>query len=115
MSGPTITAEEAYPRIYAVVRRIPRGRVASYAQVAHEAGLPGRARLVGRALADAGAPARLPWHRVINAQGRLSLPASSQAYLEQTARLVAEGVAFESGRVSFARYGWQRSPAPVRD
>lgn len=110
-----ITAAEAYPRIWRVVRAVPRGRVASYAQVAYEAGLPGRARMVGRALADAGASAKLPWHRVINAQGRIALPRSSTAYVEQKSRLVAEGVIFEAGdRVSFAKYGWKRAGrAPV--
>lgn len=110
-----ITAAEAYPKIWAVVRRIPRGKVASYAQVAYAAGLPGRARMVGRALADAGASAKLPWHRVINAQGRIALPASSEAYVEQKSRLVAEGVSFSGERVSFARHGWTRGAAPVLD
>lgn len=112
-----ITAAEAYPRIWRVVRTVPRGRVASYAQIAYEAGLPGRARMVGRALADAGGAAKLPWHRVINAQGRIALPRSSTAYVEQKSRLVAEGVIFEAGdRVSFARYGWKRAGcAPVLD
>jgi methylated-DNA-protein-cysteine methyltransferase-like protein len=113
-----ITAAEAYPRIWRVVRSVPRGRVASYAQVAYEAGLPGRARMVGRALSEAGASAKqLPWHRVINAQGRIALPRSSAAYVEQKTRLIAEGVIFEAGdRVSFARYGWKRrGSAPVLD
>lgn len=115
MPRSSITADDAYPRFWAVIRQIPRGRVASYAQVAFAAGLPGRARMVGRSLADAGAPDGLPWHRVINAQGRIALPVSSAAYSEQKARLVAEGVIFENGRASFARYGWKRGPAPVLD
>jgi methylated-DNA-protein-cysteine methyltransferase related protein len=112
-----VPAQEAYPRIFAIVRKLPRGRVASYAQVAFEAGLPGRARLVGRALSEAGAAARLPWHRVINAQGRIALPRSSTAYVEQKSRLIAEGVVFETGdRISFARYGWKRGGrAPLLD
>lgn len=110
-----VTAAQAYPRFFAVVQRIPRGRVASYAQVANAAGLPGRARMVGRALGDATASPTLPWHRVINAQGRIALPKSSAAYAEQKSRLVAEGVSFDGERVSFARYGWTRSAAPVLD
>lgn len=109
-----ITTADAYPRIWAVVRRIPRGRVASYSQVAYLADLPGRARMVGRALADAGASPKLPWHRVINAQGRIALPKSSEAYVEQKTRLIAEGVIFSGERVSFDRYGWQRDPSPLR-
>lgn len=113
MPLPPITAAEAYPRIWKTVRRIPRGKVASYAQVAFEAGLPGRARMVGRALADAGSSLKLPWHRVINAQGRIALPISSEAYAEQKSLLVAEGVIFDGDRVNFTRYGWKRDPAPV--
>jgi methylated-DNA-protein-cysteine methyltransferase related protein len=115
MPAKPIPAESAYPLIFAVVRQIPRGRVASYAQVAHAAGLPGRARLVGRALSYAGGQGKLPWHRVINAQGRIALPKSSEAYVEQKSRLIAEGVMFEGDRVSFARYGWKRGLAPVVD
>jgi len=111
-----ITAAEAYPLIFAVIKRIPRGKVASYAQVAYAAGFPGRARMVGRALADAGGGGpKLPWHRVINAQGRIALPRSSEAYVEQKTRLVAEGVLFEGDRISFTRYGWKRGSAPVLD
>lgn len=115
MPATPVTAAEAYPRIWAVVRKVPRGRVASYAQIAFAAGLPGRARMVGRALGDAGASDKLPWHRIINAQGRIALPKSSEAYIEQKSRLVAEGVMFENERVSFARYGWKRGVAPVVD
>ena len=115
MPSKPITAAVAYPLIIAVVKRIPRGKVASYAQVAYAAGLPGRARMVGRALSDAGGGGKLPWHRVINAQGRIALPRSSEAYVEQKSRLVAEGVIFEGDRVSFTRYGWKRGGAPVLD
>tara|TARA_R110000787_G_scaffold213378_2_gene322913 strand:- start:1436 stop:1786 length:351 start_codon:yes stop_codon:yes gene_type:complete len=112
----SVTADVAYPLICSVVRKIPRGKVASYAQVAYAAGLPGRARMVGRALSDAGPKARLPWHRVVNAQGCIALPKSSAAYLEQKARLLAEGIEFAaSGRISFARFGWKRDPAPILD
>ena len=99
-----------------MVKKIPRGRVASYAQIAWLAGFPGRARMVGRALSDAGGAAKLPWHRVINAQGKIALPRSSTAYIEQKSRLVAEGVIFESGdRVSLRTHGWRKGDAPVLD
>ena len=115
MRAKPVSADEAYPKILAVVRKIPRGRVASYAQIARLAGFPGRARMVGRALSDAGGVTKLPWHRVINAQGRIALPKSSEAYVEQKSRLIAEGVIFEDDRVSFSRYGWQRGEAPLLD
>ncbi len=82
--------DERYRRIYAVVAAIPAGQVMSYGEVARRAGLGRAARLVGRALA--GCPPDLPWHRVVNAAGRISLPPGSAAAAEQRQRLVAEGV-----------------------
>lgn len=98
-----------YERIYAVVRRIPRGRVATYGQVAALAGLPRQPRLVGYALHALPSASALPWHRVINAQGRVSARAgASEAGLEQRLRLELEGVRFDArGRVSFERFGWK--------
>jgi methylated-DNA-protein-cysteine methyltransferase related protein len=99
-----------YARIYAVVRRIPSGRVTTYGNVARVAGLPGHARQVGYALAALPSGTTVPWHRVINAQGRLSLErAGSSSGTTQRIRLVAEGIAVDaSGRVSLARFGWRR-------
>ncbi|MHC4990490.1 MAG: MGMT family protein [Planctomycetota bacterium] len=95
-----------YERIYAAVRRIPRGRVATYGQVAAVAGIPGHARQVGYAL-SALASDKVPWHRVINAQGRISLRAFDGSEAEQRARLEAEGVVFDAqGRVSLSRFRW---------
>jgi methylated-DNA-protein-cysteine methyltransferase-like protein len=89
---------ERYERIYMVVASIPRGTVASYGAVAERAGLPRAARLVGRALAEC--PEGIPWHRVVNAAGRISLPAGSRARADQLRRLGAEGVAVRDGRVA---------------
>jgi len=91
------------------IAAIPRGRVASYGEIAARAGLPRRARLVGRVLKDAGDVARLPWHRVLRADGRIAFPPGSRAYREQRQRLVAEGVLVVSGRVDLSRFGWQRN------
>jgi len=94
-------------RIYAVVKRIPRGHVCTYGGVAERAELPRRARLVGQALSQlAGGSKRVPWHRVINAQGRISFPARSASAVEQRRRLEAEGVVFVRGRVNLQRFGW---------
>lgn len=94
-------------RIYAVVTKIPRGRVATYGWIAERAGLPRRARLVGQALSELPARRRVPWHRVINAQGRISFPARSTQAVEQRRRLEAEGVYFVRGRVNLDRFGWR--------
>ncbi|MYD95998.1 MAG: MGMT family protein [Gammaproteobacteria bacterium] len=91
-------------RIWQVVASIPYARVASYGQVAELAGLPASARRVGRSLAGLPADSRLPWHRVINAAGRVSLPGAAGE--RQRQRLREEGVAFTDGRVDLERYGW---------
>jgi methylated-DNA-protein-cysteine methyltransferase-like protein len=98
---------ESYRRIYAVVRRIPRGRVATYGQVALLAGLPRAARQVGYALHALSGSSTVPWHRVINASGRISLPPGAGG-VEQRLRLVADGVAVDQGgAVSLARHQWR--------
>lgn len=92
-------------RIHAVVDSIPRGRVATYGDVAREAGLPRRARLVGRVLSRLSAGSGLPWYRVVNASGHLSpRPGGTD---EQRRRLGREGVAVSSaGRVDLTRLRW---------
>jgi methylated-DNA-protein-cysteine methyltransferase-like protein len=90
-----------------VIALIPRGRVATYGEVARQAGVPGAARRVGRALQGLPPRTRIPWHRVINARGRISLPAGSAAGAEQRKRLEAEGVVFrKNGSVDLQRFGW---------
>jgi len=109
-------ANEAYARIWAAVRRIPKGRVATYGQVAAAAGLAKQPRLAGYALHNLPRGSSVPWHRVINAQGRLSFPPRSVPWREQRRRLESEGVVFLGGRVNLARYGWQRSrESPLLD
>ena len=88
------------------VRAIPFGRVASYGQVATAAGLPGRARLVGRALGTLHVDDSVPWHRVINAAGRISFPVGSDAHDLQRGLLEDEGVEFVHGRVRDRRFWW---------
>jgi methylated-DNA-protein-cysteine methyltransferase-like protein len=100
----------SYARIYAVVRRIPRGRVATYGQIAELAGLPGHARQVGYALAALPEGSVVPWHRVLNARGALSLRRDSGGEVSQRLRLEQEGVHFDAGgRVALARVRWRPS------
>ncbi len=98
----------AYRRIYAVVRRIPRGRIASYGQVAALAGLPGRARQVGYAMHALPNGSDVPWYRVVNAEGAISRRRVPGAELSQRLLLEREGVRFgPRGRASFATFGWK--------
>jgi len=99
-----------FTRLLAVVRRIPRGRVATYGQVAALAGLPRYARHVGYALHAQPAGTPLPWHRVVNARGGISVRPWDGGAETQRLRLEAEGVQFDArGRVPLERYGWKRA------
>lgn len=97
---------ERFEKIWQVVRRIPYGRVSTYGRVARLAGLPGRSRFVGLALRQTPVGLSLPWHRVINASGRISLPKFRGHYAEQKTRLIAEGILFRNEKVNLLRYGW---------
>jgi len=97
----------SYAKIYAVVRRIPRGRVATYGQVAELAGFPGQARQAGYALHALPVSTTVPWHRVLNARGTVSVRASGDS-LSQRLLLEREGIRFDAaGRIALARYRWQ--------
>lgn len=103
-------------KVWNTAKTIPRGRVTTYGQLATAAGFPRAARLAGFALKNTPPKMKLPWHRVLNAQGRISFPARSAAWREQRRRLEAEGVVFLGGRVDLKRYGWRtRSDSPLLD
>ncbi len=98
----------SYQQIYAVVRRIPRGRVATYGQIANLAGLAGHARQVGYALHALPPETAGPWHRVVNAQGGISRRSVPGAELAQRQLLMMEGVPLDGrGRVRLAQVRWQ--------
>lgn len=98
----------AYERIYAVVARIPRGKVATYGQVAALAGLPRHARQVGYALSAIPDGLKLPWQRVVNSKGEVSRRALSFDEPRQRYLLEEEKVVFgKDGRISLKKYGWK--------
>jgi len=101
--------------ILAVVRRIPRGRVATYGQVAALAGLARQPRLVGYAMHALPSGTTVPWHRVINARGMVSIRSDGVASLSQRLLLEREGVQFDGrGRVSLERYQWRPTRSSSR-
>ncbi len=103
---PRPSAASFFSRVYALVRRVPRGRVVTYGQVARALGAPGAARTVGWAMRVS--PESVPWHRVINARGEIRLRPTT-GYHEQRARLKAEGVRFNRrGKIDLDKYGWKR-------
>jgi methylated-DNA-protein-cysteine methyltransferase related protein len=94
-------------QVWQVVFMIPHGSVATYGQIAALAGLPGGARRVGRILSQLPGGSRIPWHRVVNASGGISLPEGSRGYARQRSRLEKEGIAFnKSGRVPLRQFRW---------
>lgn len=99
-------------RVVEAIKSIPRGKVATYGQLAAMAGNPRGARQVVRALASLSAKEGLPWHRVINAKGTISL--TGAGFDEQKALLAAEGVAVdERGAVDLKRFGWRQETGRV--
>ena len=114
--SPPPRSASAYPRIYAVVSRIPRGHVATYGQVAAEAGMQHAPRVAGYALHALPEGSAIPWHRVVAAGGRLSLgkldPSSA---VTQRLRLEHEGVRFDGrGCVDMERFTWKPRARAVR-
>ncbi len=99
-------APTLFSRVYALVRKIPRGRVVTYGQIARALGMPHGARTVGWAMRAC--QEDVPWHRVVNACGEISVRPTA-GFHEQRARLQAEGVRFNrSGKIDLERYAWKR-------
>ncbi len=107
------TPTKTYETIYAVVRQIPHGQVATYGQVAELAGLLGKPRVVGYALFRVAEPAvGIPWHRVVNAKGEVSYSQVRQGsdYLQRSL-LEDEGITFKpNGKLDLAQHRWQPDP-----
>ncbi len=104
-------AAEFRAAVVAVVRRIPRGKLLTYGDVARLAGWPGRPRQVGMTLKGLPESIRLPWHRVVNAQGLVPLRARFWGAYEQMARLRLEGIPVDKdGRLPLAKFRWTPRP-----
>ncbi len=102
----TSDSETRRAALYLALAQIPQGKVISYGELAAVAGLGRAARWVGRVLSQLPDDTRLPWHRVLAADGRLSLAAGTVSGEEQRARLRAEGVQLVNDRVDIRRHGW---------
>jgi len=103
----TTATEKRYERIYATIRDIPQGCVASYGQIAEIAGVPRGARQVGYALRHLPNGHDVPWYRVIRSSGRIAFEKGSDAFNEQSKRLMMEDVAILEGRIDMQKYRWQ--------
>ena len=103
--------KSGWARVYKLVKKIPRGRVVTYGEVARALKLPGGARTAGRAMAGCPAGQGVPWHRVLGAGGKLLI--REQVAALQRRLLESEGVEFRGSRVDFAKHGW-KFPRSVR-
>lgn len=101
-------AAMSWHAVYKVAKRVPRGCVITYGQLARMARIDGGARAVGRALASCPADSGIPWHRVVGAGGRILLQEPKAAL--QRRLLEAEKVQFLMGGVDLHRYAWEPKP-----
>lgn len=100
-------SQENYQKIWRTVRAIPAGKVASYGQIADLAGLPGRARLVGKSLGQVPQGESVPWYRVLRSNGQLAFPKGSDTAQRQTGLLQEENVVVLNNRVKLKEFQWQ--------
>ena len=102
-----MSSGDSYKRIWQQAAMIPAGQVASYGQIARMAGLPRRAaRMVGRALGAAPKEMNLPWHRIVNAQGKIAIPQGTRRYEQQRELLEAEGITLRDGQLDINKHRW---------
>jgi len=94
------TAHSHRDAILQQLSRLPCGQVSTYGIIAKAAGLPGYARFVGQVLKSLPNNTQIPWHRVVNAQGKISFPEGSDAFLEQQKRLLSEGIELTNKKVN---------------
>lgn len=100
----------SWEKVYRLIKKIPRGRVTTYGELARALRLPGGARAVGYAMAACPSGRGIPWHRVIGAGGHLRIPEPHGSL--QRRLLESEGVVIEANRTDMRRFGW--SPQPKR-
>ena len=109
-------SQSFFEQIYEAVRRIPPGKVATYGQIARLLGKPRAARTVGWALHSIPEDSDVPWQRVVNDKGTISLDRRGPGEAIQRAILESEGVIFdEQGRIDLDAYGWGGLDLAERD
>jgi methylated-DNA-protein-cysteine methyltransferase-like protein len=103
------TQQQRREAIFLALAQIPKGKVITYGNLAKLAGMPTSARLAGRLMCELPEGSTLPWHRVINSQGKLSMPVDSEGYHEQKQRLIQEGVEFVNEKIKLKIYAYNNS------
>jgi methylated-DNA-protein-cysteine methyltransferase-like protein len=98
--------QEFLDAVLYILGQIPKGKVTTYGKIAKLANFPTQSRQVGKVLSSLPKDTELPWHRVINAQGRISFPEHSEKFQQQKSRLEEEGIALLNNRIKLGLYGW---------
>lgn len=101
---------ESYRRIWSAVKKIPKGKVSTYGDVARLSGLPGHARLAGYAMYNLPDGSEVPWHRVVNAKGMISIPPKRSSSALQKRLLQLEGIVFRAGKIELKEFRWSARP-----
>jgi methylated-DNA-protein-cysteine methyltransferase-like protein len=96
-----------HQNVWKVVSEIPPGHVLTYGEVARLSGMPRAARRVSQAMRRAPRALKLPWHRVVNAQGKISFSEDSSGWKQQKNRLENEGVVFLNGKIDLEHFGYR--------
>ena len=104
-----LNRDEFHTKLFTLIGAIPTGKVAAYGQLAALAGAPNQSRAVGRLLKNLPNDSTLPWHRVINSQGKISFPEGTEKHLQQRRLLEAEGISFKHNKVQLKTYQWLHS------
>ena len=99
-----VTPQQA---ILLAIHQVPAGKVCTYGGIAHMAGLGRAARLVGNTLKKLPSGSTIPWHRIVNSQGKISFPPDHPNYLRQKEKLENEGIVFIHGKIRLADFLWQ--------
>ncbi|MFC3149480.1 MGMT family protein [Litoribrevibacter euphylliae] len=102
-----ISQQEFHDAVLFILGQIPKGKVTTYGKIAQLAGYPNHSRHVGKILSKLPSDTSIPWHRVINGQGRISFPEHSERYHVQKDKLEHEGISFLNGRINLKQIGWQ--------
>ncbi|MGF1754146.1 MGMT family protein [Vibrio makurazakiensis] len=98
--------DQFHSQIFAVIHQIPYGKVSTYGDIAQFSGFPGYARHVGKALGNLPKDSKLPWFRVINSKGEISL--KGESFTRQKVQLEAEGIEVsDTGKIKLRLYRWQ--------
>ncbi len=112
---PIVQHSEFTKKVMQFICKIPTGKVATYKQIAQLAGKPHGSRGVAWVLHSCSTTFKLPWHRVLNSQGKISFEKSSHNFREQKRRLQKEGVIFNSEvGLSLMKFQWKKKPAKIK-